>query len=98
MLAETEDMLAENQFGTGGVKGVRDATGTLRVSEQTLNMGEKLCACFIDWQKASDRLNWLKTMHSVRKTAIDGGEGRVISNLYVDQSVKLKVDEGRQEV
>jgi len=40
-------------------KGTRDAIGMLRViSEGNLDIDEELCACFIDWQKAFDRLNW----------------------------------------
>jgi hypothetical protein len=36
-------------------KGTRDAIGMLRIiSEQTLDIDEELCACFIDWQKTFD--------------------------------------------
>ena len=58
-----EDVLGEDQFGFRRGKGTRDATGMLRIiSERTLEVDEELCVCFIDWQKAFDRLNWTKLM------------------------------------
>ena len=39
------------------------ATGMLRIiSEQTLEIDEELCACFIDWHKTFDRVKWTKVM------------------------------------
>jgi hypothetical protein len=36
-------------------KGTRDEIGMLRIiSEQTLEIDEELCVCFIDWQKVFD--------------------------------------------
>jgi hypothetical protein len=56
-----EDALREDQFGFRRGKGTRDAIGMLRIiSERTLVIDEELCACFIDWQKAFDRVNWSK--------------------------------------
>jgi len=35
--------------------------GMLRIiSEQTLEICEELSVCFIDWQKAFDRVSWTK--------------------------------------
>ena len=48
-----EDVLREDQFGFRRGKGTRYTTGMLRIiSEQTSEIVEKLCVCFIDWQKA----------------------------------------------
>jgi hypothetical protein len=53
-----EDVLGEDQFGFRRGNGTRDATGMLRIiSERTLDIDEEFCACFIDWQKAFDRVN-----------------------------------------
>jgi hypothetical protein len=44
-----------------------DGIGMLRIiSERTLDIDEGLCACFIDWQKASDRVNWTKLMQALK--------------------------------
>jgi hypothetical protein len=56
-----EDVLREDQFGFRRGKGTRDAIGMLRIiSEPTLQIDEELSVCFIDWQKAFDRVNWTK--------------------------------------
>jgi len=76
----------QSGFRTG--KGTRDATGMLRIiSERTLQIDEEVCVCFIDWQKAFDRVNWTKLMQILKETGIDWRERRLISNLYMAQSV-----------
>jgi len=66
-----------------------DAIGMLRIiSEQTLEVDEELCVCYIDWQKAFDRVNWTKLMQILKETGIDWRERILISNLYMAQNVK----------
>jgi hypothetical protein len=64
------------------------------ISEGTLEVDEKLCARFIDLQKAFDHINWTKLMQFLKGTCIDWHEIRLISRLYMDQSVKLTLDQG----
>jgi len=53
-----EDFLGKDQFGFRRGKGTRDAIGMLRIiSERTWETDEELNVCFIDWQKAFDRVN-----------------------------------------
>jgi hypothetical protein len=59
------------------------------ISERTLDIGEEICIFFIDWQTAFDRLKWTKLMEILKKTGIDWRERRLISKLYMDQSVKV---------
>ena len=52
-------MLGEDQFGFRRGKGTRVAIGMMRIiAERTLGIDIELCVCFIDWQKAFDRVNW----------------------------------------
>jgi hypothetical protein len=68
--------------------------GMLRIiSERTLDIDEELCACFIDWQKAFDYVNWTKLMQILKGTGIDWRERRLISKLYMEQSVKILLDQ-----
>jgi hypothetical protein len=58
-----EDVLGVDQFGFRGGKVTRDAIGMLRmILELTVETGDELCACFIDWQKehnnADPKINW----------------------------------------
>ena len=50
--------------------------------------------CFIDWQKLFDRVNWTKLMQILKKIGIDWREKRLISNLYMAQSVKVRLNRG----
>jgi len=50
--------------------------------------------CFIDWQKAFDRVNWTKLMQILKISGIDWRERRFISKLYMDQRVKVRLDRG----
>jgi hypothetical protein len=59
-----------------------------------LDIEEELCACFTDWQKALDSVNRTKLIKILKVTGIDWCERRLISKLYVDQSIKLKLDQG----
>jgi hypothetical protein len=62
--------------------------------ERTFDIDEGVCACFIEWQKAFDPVNWTKLMQSLKGTGIDWRERKLISKLYMDQSVKLRADQG----
>ena len=66
----------------------------LRISERTLDMDEKLCACLTDRQKASDQVNWTKLTHILRETDIDWRQRRLINKLNINQSVKVRLDRG----
>jgi hypothetical protein len=82
-----EDVLWEDQCGFRNGKGTRDANGTF-------DIGEEICICFIDWQKAFDRVKWTKLMEILKKTGIDWRERRLISTLYMGQSVKVRLHQG----
>ena len=75
-------------------KGTRDAVGMMRIiAERTLEI-DGLYVCFVDWQKAFDRVNWTKLMQILKRTGIDWRERRLISKLYIDQRVKVRLDRG----
>ena len=64
------------------------------ISERTLEIDEELCISFIDWQKAFDRIKWTKLMQVLKRTGVDWRERRLISKLYMDQRVKIRLDRG----
>ena len=41
------------------------------ISERTLDIDEKLCACYIDREKSLDRVNWAKLMQILKEFGID---------------------------
>ena len=94
MERKIKNMLEEDQLGCRGGKGPRDAVRILRIlSERTLDKDEELCTCFIDWQKVFEHVNWTKLMQILKVTGTNWCKRRLINQLYVDQSVKLKLDQ-----
>jgi hypothetical protein len=90
-----EDILGENQFGFKKGKGTRDAIGMPRIiTERTLDIDEEICICFTDWQKAFDHVKLTKLMRILKKTGTDWRKRRLISKLYIDQSVKVQLNQG----
>jgi hypothetical protein len=88
-------MMYLDQFGFRTGKGTRNAIGILKIiSEQTLDIDEELCVCFIDWKQAFDHLKWTKLIHILKKTDIKWHESRLINKLYMDHSSKLSLDQG----
>jgi hypothetical protein len=49
------------------------------IPERTLEIGEELCVCFVDWQKEFDRVNWTKLMQILKGTGFDWRERRLIA-------------------
>ena len=92
-------MLGEDQFGFRIGKGTRNTAGMLIISsERTLDMDEELCACFVDWMKAFDRVNWIKLILMLKVTGIDRCERKLISKLYMNQSVEIRLDQGETRI
>ena len=66
-----EDVLGEDQFGFRRGKGTKDANSLpIIISERTLEIDEELYVCFIDWQKAYDRVKWTKLMQILKGNGI----------------------------
>jgi hypothetical protein len=55
---KTDDVLDKDEFGFRRGKGMSNATEMLRITlKATVDTDEKLCACFLDWQKEFDHTN-----------------------------------------
>jgi hypothetical protein len=90
-----EDVLRKDQFGFRRGRGISDAVGMLgTLSEQTSDIDGELCACFIDWQKGYDRVNWTKLVLILKRNGIDLRERRYVKNLYMDQIVRVQLEQG----
>ena len=63
------------------------------ISGPILDTGKQFCLCFIYWQKEFDCADWSKSMHILKKTGIDWRERNVISKLYMDEGVKIRLDQ-----
>ena len=91
--AETNDCLGEDQYGFRKGRGTRDAIGALRVlTERSIQHGQDIYICFVDYEKAFDRVDWKKLMHALRRIGVDWKDRRLIGNLYMGQKVRIKIE------
>jgi len=91
-----EEGLVEDLFLFKRGKGTSGVIGMLGViSERAFDIDE-LCDCFINWQKACDSVNWTKLMQILNGTGMDWRDGRLISKLYMERSVKMNWAKGGQ--
>jgi hypothetical protein len=92
---KTGDVFEEYQFGFRRRQGNKNANGMLRIiSERTLDPDEGFIVRFIDCQKAFGRDNWTKLMQILKGADSDWREIKLISKLYMDQRVKVRLDQG----
>jgi len=45
------------------------------------------------WQKVFDRVNWTRLMQILKGISIDERKRRLISRLYMDRSVKIRLEQ-----
>jgi Reverse transcriptase (RNA-dependent DNA polymerase). len=93
--SKLEEVIEEHQFGSR--KG-KDAIGLMRIIlEKYIDVKEKMCLCFIDWQKAFDRVDWIKLLEVLRNIGVSWSKRRLIRNLYMGQRVKLHLNPGEAD-
>jgi hypothetical protein len=85
--------ISEAQFGFRRGKGTRDAIGVLRtIAERSLEVQQDVYICFVDYEKAFDRVNWKKLMNILRRIGVDYRDRRLIGNLYMGQTVMIRIE------
>lgn len=90
--AKANDFIGKNQFGFRKGCGTRDAIGVLRMlCQRSVEIGNEVYICFVDFEKAFDRVNWVKMMEVLKKIGVDWRDRRMISSLYMKQSVTVRV-------
>ena len=84
--------IAEEQFGFGLGKGTRNAIFCLRtLSERCIEMQKSLYICFIDYEKAFDKVKHEQLLETLRDLHLDGKDLRLIENLYWNQIAAVRV-------
>src|SRR5579864_1431966 len=64
--------IEKNQFGFRKGFGTRDAIRIMRVlCERSLEHGNDVYICFVDFEKAFARVNWLKMMEVLKQLQVD---------------------------
>ena len=70
--AKARNFIGRNQSGFRKGCGTRDAIGVTRmIYERSLEFGKNECICFVDFEKAFDRVNWGKMMKVLQSICVD---------------------------
>ena len=81
-----------SQFGFRKSLGTRDAIDVLKtLCERSLEHGRAVFICFVDFEKAFNRVNWVKMLYVLNKIGVDWRGRRMIAELYMDQEAIIRV-------
>ena len=93
--ARAKDYIGRNQFGFRKGCGTRDAIGVMRMlCERSLEHGNEVYICFVDFEKAFDRVNWVKMMSTLKNLNVDWKDRRMIRELYMKQEAVVRIADG----
>ncbi len=93
--SKAKDFIGEEQFGFRKGLGTREAIGVLRqICERNLEHNRDVYVCYVDYEKAFDRVNWSKMMDILQDIGVDWRDRRLIKNLYMGQKVKVRTAVG----
>ena len=92
--AKAKDFIGKNQFGFRKGCGTREAIGVLRMlCERSLNLDNEVSVCFVDFEKAFDRVNWVKMLEVLKRIGVDWRDRRLIGSLYMEQMATVRIGE-----
>ena len=91
---ETIGHIGEDQYGFRRGVGTRDAIAVLRtLGERSIQHGRTVNICFVDYEKAFDRVDWKKLMNALKRLGVDWKDRNLITNLYLNQSAYVRVSD-----
>ena len=90
--------IGENQSGFRKGKGTREGIFSIRtINERYLEKQKDVYICFIDYEKAFDRVNHEMLIEKLKLVGLDGKEVRVIARLYWEQAAVVRTDKGNSK-
>src|SRR5277367_4187123 len=96
--AKAKDLIGRNQFGFRRGCGTRDAIGVMRVlCERSMEHGNDVYICFVDFEKVFDRVSWEKMMKVLQNLGVDWRDRKMISELYLNQEAVIRVGDEESE-
>src|SRR2546425_4270928 len=89
--AKAKHLLGRNQFGFRKGCETRDVVGVMRtLCQRSLECGNEVYICFVDFEKAFDRVNCIKMFEIMKKLHIDWRDRRLLQNLYMRQEAVVR--------
>lgn len=90
--------ISDTQFGFRKGLGTREALFALNVlSQRCLDINQDIYACFIDYNKAFDKVRHDQLIETLVKRRIDLRDIRIISNLYYGQKAAVRIEDTTSE-
>jgi len=90
-----EKHLSDSQMGFRKGRGTRDAIFQLRsIVDRSMQVNKKVYACFVDYQKAFDRINHEKLLKIMKIAGIPDLERKLITSLYWNQYAVIRTADG----
>ena len=92
---KTRLLLGRNQFGFRKGCGTRDAIGVVRtLCERSMEHDNDVYICFVDFEKAFDRVNWVKMFEILKDLHVDWKDRRLLQDLYMRQEAVVRIADG----
>ena len=93
--ARTEDHIGWDQFGFRKGLGTREVVAVVKtLSERNIEHNRDAYVCFVDYEKAFDRVDWTKPMTILKKLGVDWRKRRMIRALYMGQTATVRTVQG----
>ena len=95
MESKIASVIGDDQFGFIKGRGTREAIATMRLlTERSLEYNNDICIAFIDFEKAFDRVDWIKLLKELKKIGVDWKDRRLIASLYMNQTALVRTNSG----
>lgn len=93
-----EEHISETQFGFRNNLGTREALFCIQVLVQRCrDVDHPVFTCFIDFEKAFDRVKHDKLVKILQEVGIDDRDLQIIKNLYWNQQASVKIGQNTSE-
>ena len=85
--------MQEEQYGFTEGKGTRNAIFNMRmITERAIEVQKNVFMCFIDYEKAFDKVRHSQLIEILQSINVDGKDIRLITNLYWNQQAAVNID------
>jgi endonuclease/exonuclease/phosphatase family metal-dependent hydrolase len=96
--AKANEYISDNQFGFRKGCGTREALAVMRIlCERSLEYNNDIYICFIDFEKAFDRVDWKILLETLKDIGVDWRDRRMIKNLYMNQTAVIRIEDKESE-
>ena len=92
---KAEEYLGEDQYGFRKGCGTREAIAVMNIlSECNPEHNQNVYVCFVDFEKAFDRIRWDKLLEILKNIGIDWRDKKLLSELCMGQTAVVRTDDG----